>query len=68
MLIAFARKSAIAIAASTHAGNFWRKAVASPAPVTIPIRAHIICTAHISGKVSSAVQSSVVPDCAPAIE
>ena len=53
---------------SSGAGIFCRNAAASPSPVTMPIRAHIICTAHISGKVSSAVHSIVVPSCAPAIE
>jgi hypothetical protein len=32
------------------------------------MRAHIICTAAINGHVSSAVQSSLVPSCAPATE
>ena len=32
------------------------------------MRAHIICTAAISGHVMSAVQSRLVPSCAPAIE
>src|ERR1700690_46747 len=34
----------------------------------MPMRAHIIWTAAISGHVSNAVQRSVVPSCAPATE
>src|SRR5258706_15827142 len=34
----------------------------------MPIRAHIICTAAMRGHVTNAVQSMVVPSCAPAIE
>ena len=50
------------------AGELLRKAPARPLPVTMPMRAHIIWTAAISGQVSHAVQSSAVPSCAPAIE
>src|SRR5712692_4389070 len=32
------------------------------------MRAHIICTAAISGQVRNAVHSRLVPNCAPAIE
>ena len=45
-----------------------RKLPESPRPVTIPIRAHIICTAAMSGHVMRAVQSNAVPCCAPATE
>src|SRR5437764_456300 len=34
----------------------------------MPMRAHIICTAAISGHVRKAVQIRLVPNCAPAIE
>jgi hypothetical protein len=41
---------------------------AKPFPVTLPTRAHIICTAAIKGHVSNAVQRSLVPSWAPATE
>ncbi len=34
----------------------------------MPMRAHIICTAPISGQVIQASHSSAMPCCAPAIE
>ncbi|MEI9998316.1 MAG: hypothetical protein WDO13_03685 [Verrucomicrobiota bacterium] len=66
MLIVFAATSASTAATSTPRGTLRRSAPARPRPETIPTRAHIICTAAISGQVSSAVHSSVVPNCAPA--
>lgn len=50
------------------ARKLFRRAVAKPVPVTIPIRAHIDCTAAMSGHVMSEVQRRAVPSCAPAIE
>lgn len=45
-----------------------RRMGTKPCPVTLPIRALIICTAAMSGQVRSAVQRSLVPSCAPATE
>ena len=53
---------------SSQLGNRCLKFPAKPCPVTLPMRAHIICTAAISGHVSSAVHSNLVPSCAPAME
>jgi hypothetical protein len=63
-----AEKSAIAAIRRTGRENFWRRAAMSPPPVTIPTRAHMLCTPAIKGQVSGASQSSPVPNCAPAIE
>ena len=49
-------------------GTFLRSPLAKPSPVTMPMRAHIICTAPINGHVTTEVQSRPVPSCAPAIE
>lgn len=68
MLMVFAAKSANAATTITGLGNFFRNTPARPRPVTMPMRAHIICTAPMSGQVRSAVQSSEVPCCAPAME
>ena len=68
MLIVFAVKRAMTNASKSHFGNRCLKFPARPCPVTLPMRAHIICTAAISGQVSSAVQRSLVPSCAPATE
>ena len=68
MLIVLAVKRAITNASNSHFGNRCLKFAANPCPVTLPMRAHIICTAAISGHVSSAVQRSLVPSCAPAME
>src|ERR1035438_5083585 len=68
MLIVFAVSSAMTKASKSHFGNRCLKFPARPCPVTLPIRAHIICTAAISGHVSSAVQRSLVPSWAPATE
>ena len=54
--------------AAPVAGTCARSAPAIPCPVTMPMRAHIVWTATMSGQVKSAVQSSAVPNCAPAIE
>ena len=67
-LIVFATNSATAAMNSTGRGNLFRSAPAMPWPVTMPIRAHIVCTAIISGQVKSAVHRSAVPYCAPATE
>ena len=67
-LIVLAAKSAKVTMRISHRGKRLRNVSASPRPVTIPIRAHIICTAAISGQVSGAVQSNAVPCCAPAME
>ena len=53
---------------NNHFGNRRLRFPAMPRPVTIPMRAHIICTAAMSGQVSRAVQRSAVPSCAPATE
>jgi len=68
MLIVFAPKRAMTRASKSHRGNRLLRFPARPCPVTFPIRAHIICTAAIKGHVRSAVQSSLVPSCAPATE
>ena len=68
MLIVFATSRAMTKASNSHFGNRCLKFAARPCPVTLPMRAHIICTAAISGHVSSAVQRSLVPSCAPAME
>src|SRR5512141_2184393 len=67
-LMVLAMNSAPAAGASTHRGYFCRSAPASPGPVTNPILAHIICAAAISGQSTGAVQSNVVPNCAPVLE
>ena len=43
----------------THRGYRARITPASPRPVTIPRRAHIICTAAINGNEKRAVHSGV---------
>ncbi len=53
---------------STHREYRNRIAPPSPRPVTIPNRAHISCTAAISGKVTRAVQRKEYPKDAPATE
>jgi hypothetical protein len=68
MLITLAASNATATAITSHRGNFFRSAAMSPEPVTMPMRAHSSCTATISGQVSMAVQSMLVPSCAPAME
>jgi hypothetical protein len=68
MLIVFAAASARHTTTRLQRGNFCRRAPARPIPVTMPMRAHIIWTAAMSGNVSHAVQRSAVPSCAPAIE
>ena len=68
MLIVFAISRAITKASNSHLGNRCLKFAARPCPVTLPMRAHIICTAAMSGHVSNAVQRSLVPSCAPATE
>src|SRR3984893_16833714 len=68
MLIVLATSRATIKTPSSHLGNRRLKFPANPCPVTIPIRAHIIWTAAISGHVRSAVQRSLVPSCAPATE
>ncbi len=68
MLNVFATNSVVAIVMSAGRGIFVRSAAASPLPVTMPMRAHIDCTAAISGHVTTAVQRSAVPNWAPARE
>jgi hypothetical protein len=68
MLIVFAVSRAITKASNSHLENRCLKFPTKPCPVTLPMRAHIICTAAMSGQVMSAVQSSLVPSCAPAME
>src|ERR1700682_902961 len=68
MLIVFAMKRAPHTARRTGRGNFLRSAPIRPRPVTMPIRAHIVWTAAISGQVTRAVHRSLVPNCAPATE
>jgi hypothetical protein len=68
MLIVLAMSSAAEAATTRGFGKRLHNAPASPSPVTMPMRAHIICTAAISGQVSQAVHSNEVPSCAPATE
>ena len=68
ILTAFAAKSEIQKRLSMALENFFESALPRPAPVTIPIRAHINWTAAIIGQVNQAIQSREVPSCAPAIE
>jgi hypothetical protein len=68
MLMVLAMSSATAMAPTIQRGNFARNAPASPMPVTMPIRAHIICTHPMSGQVTNADQRNAVPNCAPAAE
>jgi hypothetical protein len=63
-----AQKSAAAATNSTDRGSLRRNALIRPPPVTIPTRAHMLCTAAMSGQVSGASQSSSNPNRAPAIE
>jgi hypothetical protein len=67
-LIVFAANNASEKVTMIGFGNLLRSDFISPMPVTIPIRAHIICTAAISGQVSNAVHNMPVPSLAPAIE
>src|SRR5580700_3376209 len=68
MLIVLAIKSAKTTVSNIHLGKRCLKFAARPCPVTLPMRAHIICTAAINGHVRRAVHSSLVPSCAPAME
>ena len=68
MLMVFATSRATMKTRTSQIGKRCVRFPASPMPVTLPMRAHIICTAAISGQVSSAVQRSLVPSCAPATE
>src|SRR5882672_2923331 len=52
----------------THLGYRSRTTPANPRPVTIPSRAHIICTALIRGNENSAVQRGAYPNAAPVTE
>ena len=61
MLIVLAASNANAATTKVHRGNFLRKAPARPCPVTIPIRAHIICTIAMKGQLMKAVQRRDVP-------
>ena len=55
MLIVFASKSAVIATNTTPLGNLALNAAVIPRSVTMPIRAHIICTAAMSGQVIKAV-------------
>ena len=66
--IVLAMRSAKTNTTQIQRGIFRRRPLANPSPVTMPIRAHIICTAPISGHVTTEVHSKLVPSCAPAIE
>jgi len=68
MFTTFATISSKHAIQSTHFRCRVRITPASPRPVTMPSRAHINCTEIIRGIVSSAVQSVVKPNWAPAIE
>jgi hypothetical protein len=63
-----AANSAMQAMINKRRGTFLRSDATSPRPVTMPMRAHMICTAAISGQVSRAVQRRPSPNCAPAIE
>ena len=67
-VIVFAINNAIASAATSGRGNFSPSARASPWPVTMPMRAHIIWIAAMSGQVMKAVHKIEVPSCAPTTE
>jgi len=64
----FATRRAMTKVSRSQRGNRCLRFAPRPCPVTLPMRAHIICTAAIRGQVSNAVQSSLVPSCAPATE
>ncbi len=68
MLITFATINSKQEPQRTHRGNRSRTSPASPRPVTMASRPHIICTATISGKESRAVHSGPYPKVAPATE
>jgi hypothetical protein len=68
MLIVLAIRRAPAARARTGRGNLSRSASINPRPVTMPIRAHMISTAAISGHVTQPIQSRPVPRRAPASE
>src|ERR1017187_1862988 len=68
MLIVFARRRENVATMTKGFGMRFRSAAASPSPRTMPIRAHIIWTAAMSGQVRRAVQRRLVPSCAPAME
>ncbi len=61
MLMALATNSSSTMTPSTGAGNISLMLAASPLPVTRPMRAAIICTADISGKVRTMVHSRLKP-------
>jgi hypothetical protein len=61
MLIVLAASRETTKTPSSQLGNRRLKFPAKPCPVTIPIRAHIICTAAISGQVRSAVLKKTGP-------
>src|SRR5881392_3251384 len=67
-LMVLAIKSAAITVATSHLGNLAFNAAVRPRPLTMPIRAHIICTDAIRGHVMSAVQRRLVPNWAPATE
>jgi hypothetical protein len=62
MLIVFAISNANEMPATTQRGNFLRNAPARPMPVTMPMRAHIICTQPIKGHVIHADHRNDVPN------
>src|ERR1017187_5696366 len=68
MLNTFATISSRHAGHSTHREYRNRMAPPSPRPVTIPSRAHISCTAAISGKETRAVHRKEYPKTAPATE
>jgi len=68
MLIVFAMSSATHAPSRSGLGNFSLSAAMRPLPVTMPMRAHIVCTDAMRGHKKTAIQSSPVPSCAPATE
>src|ERR1043165_705109 len=68
MLMVLARKSASAASRSTGRGSFIANAPTRPRPVCMPTRAHIICTACMSGQLTHENHSSELPSRAPAME
>ena len=53
---------------NTHREYWDRITPANPCPVTMPSRAHMICTADISGKENNAVHRGAYPKAAPVTE
>src|SRR5262245_9384567 len=66
-LTVFASNRAVMAAKTTGLGHRALNPAVMPRPLTMPIRAHVICTVAMSGHVIKAVQRREVPKRAPAI-